>query len=74
MLFKNEPEISKQNHSRSKKISLELLDNEFFKKMKESTIEKKKIAKQQTLELNSVSFEKPLNQFGLNDRSIYEIN
>jgi len=42
--------------------------------MKESTIEKKKIAKKQTLELNSVSFEKPLNQFGLNDRSIYEIN
>ena len=74
MLFKNEPEISKQNPSRSKKISLELLDNEFFKKMKESTIEKKKIAKKQTLELNSVSFEKPLNQFGLNDRSIYEIN
>ena len=61
MLFKNEPEISKQNHSCSKKISLELLDNEFFKKMKESTIEKKKIVKKQTLELNSVSFEKPLN-------------
>ena len=61
MLFKNEPEISKQNPSRFKKISLELLDNEFFKKMKESTIEKKKIAKKQTLELNSVSFEKPLN-------------
>jgi len=37
MLLKNEPVISKLNPSLSKKISLELFDNEFFKKMKEST-------------------------------------
>ena len=60
MLFKNEPEMSKLNSSRSKKISLELIYNEFFKKMKESTLNnyKKKINKKQTLELNNISFDK----------------
>lgn len=60
MLLKNEPVISKLNPSLSKKISLELLDNEFFKKMKESTREnyKKRKNKQQTLQLNTLSFEK----------------
>ena len=39
MLFKNEPEISKLNYPDSKKNSLGLIDNEFFKKMKNSTLE-----------------------------------
>jgi len=63
MLLKNEPVISKLNPSLSKKISLELLNNEFFKKMKESTREnyKKRKNKQQTLQLNTLSFEKAQN-------------
>ena len=74
--MKNEPVISKLNSSLSKKISLELLDNEFFKKMKESTLEnyKKRKDKKQTLQLNTLSFEKAQNQHGPNERSIYEIN
>ena len=76
MLLKNEPVISKLNPSLSKKISLELLDNEFFKKMKESTREnyKKRKNKQQTFQLNTMSFEKAQIQHGPNERSIYEIN
>jgi hypothetical protein len=44
--------------------------------MKESTLEnyKKRMNKKETLKLNTLSFEKPLNHHGPNERSIYEIN